>query len=91
MVFIIGLLSTISLNTGLYSELDELGSLYLLEVGVGEAQLGIRITVLFIEACGTVDSIVVFEMEGEWTCLAKILSDEESPETLLAAGLWTLA
>ena len=85
MVFIIGLLSTIYLNTGSYSESDEYRSLYLLEVDVGEAQLGIRRTALFIEACGTVDSIVVFEMEGEWTCLAEIWSDEESSETILAA------
>ena len=33
------------------------------------------------------ESIVVFDMEGEWTCLAEIWSDEESSDTLLAAGL----
>ena len=38
--------------------------------------LGIRRTELFIEAVGTVESINVFEMEGEWTCLAEIWSDE---------------
>ena len=37
------------------------------------------------------ESIVVFDMEGEWTCLAEIWSDEESSDTLLAAGLLNLA
>ena len=45
-------------------------------MGVGAARLGIRRTELFIEAGGTVESIVVFEMEGGWTCLAEIWSDE---------------
>ena len=36
------------------------------------------------------ESIVVFDMEGEGTCLADIWSDEESSDTLLAAGLWNL-
>ena len=57
----------------------------------GAGRLGIRRTELFIEAGGIVDSIVVLDMEGEWTCLAKILLDEESSETLFAAGLSTLA
>ena len=60
-------------------------------MGVGAAQLGIRRTELFIEAGVTVEFIVVFEMEGDWTCLAEIWSDEYLSETLLAAGLWTLA
>ena len=60
-------------------------------MGVGAARLGIRRTALSIEAGGTVESIVVFEMEGELTCLAKIWPYEESSETLLAAGLWNLA
>ena len=62
-----------------------------MKVGSGAAQLGIRRTELFIKFGGIVESIVVFEMEGEWTCLAEILSDEESSETLLEAGLRDLA
>ena len=50
--------------------------LYPLEVGVWAARFSIRITVLSIESGGTVDSIIVFEMEGEWTCLAEIWSGE---------------
>ena len=57
MGFIIELLSTISSNTGSSSESNEYRSLYPLEVGVGSVRLGIRITVLSIEAVGTVDSI----------------------------------
>ena len=91
MGFIIYLLSTISSNTGSSSESDEYKSLYPLEVGVGEAWFGIMRTALSIEAGGTVESIVVFDMEGEWTCLAEICSNEESSETLFAAGLWNLA
>ena len=91
MVFIIELLCTISSNAGLSSESDEYRSLYPLEVGVGGAQFGIRRTAFSIEAGGTVESIVVFEMEGEWTCLAEIWSDEESSYTRLAAGLLTRA
>ena len=64
MVFIIGLLSTISLNIGLYSESNYYGSLYLLEVGIGAARFGIRISALSIEAGGNVESIDMFEMEG---------------------------
>ena len=65
MGFIIELLSTISLNTGSSSESDEFISLYPLEVGVGAELFGTRRTVLSIEAGCTVESIVVFEMEGE--------------------------
>ena len=60
MGFIIELLSTISSNTGSSSESNEYRSLYPLEVGVGSVRLGIRITVLSIEAVGTVDSIFLF-------------------------------
>ena len=56
-------------------------------MGVGAARFGIRRTVLSIEYCGTVESIVVFEMEEEWTRLANIWSDEESYDTSLATGL----
>ena len=94
MDFIIELLSTISSNTGLSSESDEYRSLYPLGLGVGATWFGIRRTVLSIEAGGNVESIVVFEMEGEWTCLAEIWSDEESSDTHLASGLlnraWSL-
>ena len=89
MGFIIELLSTISLNTGSSSESDEYRLLYPLEVGVGVVRLGIRRTVLAIGAGGTVESIVVFEMEGGWSCLAWIWLDEESSNTRLAAGLLT--
>ena len=37
------------------------------------------------------ESIVVFDMEGEWTCPAEIWSDEESSDNLLAAGLLNIA
>ena len=53
--------------------------------------MGIRRNALSIEAGGTVESIVVFEMEGGWTCLDQIWSDEELSDTIFAAGLWTLA
>ena len=85
--FIIELLSTISSNTGSSSEYDEYRWLYPLEVGVGAERFGIRRTVLSIEVGGNVESIVVFEMEGEWTCLADIWLDEESSYTRVAAGL----
>ena len=91
MVFIIELLCTISSNAGLSSESDEYRSLYPLEVGVRAAQFGIRRTPLSIKAGGTVDSIVLFQMEGKWTCLAEIWLDEDSSDTPLAAGLLTLA
>ena len=45
-------------------------------MGVGAAQFDIRITAFSIEACGTVDSIVVFDIEWECTYLAEIWSDE---------------
>ena len=48
MVFITGLLSTIYSNTRSSSELDEQRSLYLLEVGVRVARLGISRTEFFI-------------------------------------------
>ena len=35
------------------------------------------------------ESIIVFEMEGEWSCLAKIWSDEELSKTCLETGLLT--
>ena len=44
-----------------------------------------------IEDGGTVESIFVFDMEKEWTCIVEIWLDEESSETLLAVGLWNLA
>ena len=36
---------------------------------------------------GTMELIVVFEMEGGWTCLSEICSDEESSGTCLEVGL----
>ena len=89
MGFIIELLSTISSNTGSSFESDEYRLLYPFEVGVGAVLFGIRRTVLAIGAGGTVGCIVVFEMEGGWTCLEKIWSDEESYDTSLATGLLT--
>ena len=74
MGFIIELLSTISLNTGSSSESDEYRLLYPLEVGVGAARFVIRRTVWSSESGGTVEYIVVFKMEGGWTCLAEIWS-----------------
>ena len=65
MVFIIGLIFTIYLNTGSSSESDEYRSLYLLEVSVRAERFGISRTTFSIEAGGTVESIVVFEMEEE--------------------------
>ena len=58
-------------------------------MGVGAARLGISRTALSIEAGVTVESIVVFERKGEWTCISEIWSDEESYDTFLAACLWT--
>ena len=58
------LLSTISSNTGLLSESGEYRLLYPLYVGVGATRFGIRITVFTMGVDGTVESIVVFEMEG---------------------------
>ena len=37
---------------------------------------------------GTVESIVVFEMEGEWTRLADTWSEEESYNIRLETGLF---
>ena len=87
MGFTIELLFTISSNIGSSSESDEYRLLHPLEVGVGAERFGTRIIVLSIEAGGTVESIAVFEMEEEWTCLAEIWLDEESSDTCLAAGL----
>ena len=87
----IELLSTISWNTGSSSESNEYRSLYPLEVGVGAARFGIRRTVLAIGYGGTVESIVVFEIEGEWTCLVEMWLGEESSDTCLATGLLTRA
>ena len=87
----IELLSTISSNTGLSSESDEYRSLYLLEVGVGATQFGIRRTLFAMGDGGTVEYIVVFEMEGEWTRLAKTWSEEESSNIRLATGLFARA
>ena len=56
-------------------------------MGVGAARFGIRRTALFIEAGGTVEYIVVFEVKGECTCLAEIWFDEDLSDTSLAAGL----
>ena len=91
MGFIIELLSTISSNTGSSSESDKYRSLYPLEVGVGVARFGISRTALYIESCCIVESIVLFEVKGEWTCLDEIWSDEELSDTRLAAGLLTRA
>ena len=60
----IELLSTISSNTGSSPDSDEYRSLYPLEVVVGEARFGIRRTVFAMESGGTVESIVMFEIEG---------------------------
>ena len=43
-------------------------------MGVGAIRFGIRKTVFAMRAGDTVESIVVFEMEGEWTCLEEIRS-----------------
>ena len=59
--------STISSNTGFSSDSDEYRSLYLFEVGVGATLFGIRRTLFSMGGGGTVESIVEFEMEGEWT------------------------
>ena len=73
----IELLSTISSNTGSSSDSDEYRSLYLLEVGAGAARFVIRRTVWSSESGGTVEYIVVFKMEGGWTCMDEIWLDEE--------------
>ena len=58
-------------------------------MGAGAERFGIRRTSLSIEDGVTVESIVVFGSEGEWTCMAEIWSDEESSDTRLAAGFLT--
>ena len=85
----IELLSTISSNTGSSSEFNEYISLYLLEVGVGAARFGTSRTIFSMGSGGTVESIVEFEMEGEWTCRVEIWSEEESSDIRLATGLFT--
>ena len=65
----IELLSTIYSNTGSSSNFDEHISLYLLKVGAGVTRFGIRRTVFAIGSGGTVESIVVFEIEWECMCL----------------------
>ena len=82
------LLSTISPNTGSSSEFDEYRLLYLLEVGVGATQFGISRTIFSMGAGDTVESIVEFEMEGEWTRIAKTWSEEESSDIGLETGLF---
>ena len=62
--------------------------MYLLEVGVGATRFGIRITLFSMGVGGTVESIVVFEMEGEWTRLAETWSEEELSDICLATGLF---
>ena len=81
------LLSTISSNTGSSYESDEYRSLYLLEVGVGATRFGIRRTLFAMGAGGTVEYMVDFVMEGEWTCLAETWSEEESSDIRLETGL----
>ena len=56
-------------------------------MGVGATRFGISITVFSIGSGGTVDYIVVFEMEGGWTCLAEIWLEEESSDIRLVTGL----
>ena len=82
------LLSTISSNTGSLSESNEYRLLYPLEVGVGATWFGIRRTLFDMGAGGTVESIVVFEMEGKWTRLAEIWSEEESSDIRLSTRLF---
>ena len=45
-------------------------------MGVGSTRFGVRRTIFSIGAVGTVDSIVVFEIEGGWTCLSEIWLEE---------------
>ena len=40
---------------------------------------------------GTVESIVEFEMEGGWTCLAETWLEDESSDIRLATGLFDRA
>ena len=60
-------------------------------MGVGATQFGIRIIVFDMGAGGTVESIVVFEIDGEWTRLAETWSEEESYDIRLATGLFSRA
>ena len=88
LMLFIELLSTMSSNTGPFSDSDEYRSLYLLEVGVGATQFGISRMVFAVGAGGTVESIVVFEIEGEWTRLAETWLEEEFFDIRLATGLF---
>ena len=87
MEFIV-LLSTIYSNTGLSYESNKYRSLYPLEVGVWATRFGIRRKLFAMADGGTLESIVVFEMEGEWTHLAETWSEEESSNIHLATGLF---
>ena len=56
-------------------------------MGVGATRFGIRRTVFYMGAGGTVEYIVVFEMKGEWMCLAEIWSEEDSSDIRLSTIL----
>ena len=57
-------------------------------MGVGAKRFGIRRTVFDMGAGGTMESIVVFAMEGEWTRLAETWSEEESSDIRLETGFF---
>ena len=60
-------------------------------MGVGATRFGISKLIFAMGYGDTVESIVVFEMKGEWTCLAEIWSEEESSDIRLETGLFAQA
>ena len=60
-------------------------------MGVGETRFGMRRTVFAMGACGTVESIFVFGIEGGWTRLAENWSEEELSDIRLETGLLSRA
>ena len=57
-------------------------------MGVRATRFGIRRTLLSMGDGGTIESIVVFEMEGECMHIAKTWSEGESSDIRLVTGLF---
>ena len=56
-------------------------------MGVGKTRFCTRRKLFVMGAGGTVESMVEFEMGGEWTCLAETCLEEESSDIRLATDL----
>ena len=75
------------MNNGSSSDSEEYRSAYPCEVGIGAAWFGRRRRIFSIGACGTLESSVEFDIEGEWTRLAETWLKDRSSDTILATGL----